>query len=772
MNNIQVLDCTLRDGGYINEWGFENYQISKIIDSLESSNIDIIECGYLNDKKGEEENSTLFKDLSLVDKFISSSNENSSKKVVMINFGDFKVENLPEKKEVNIDGIRLAFHKKDLEAALEAAKIISNRGYELYVQPMITKNYNDLEFLKVLERINQLNPYAFYIVDSFGSMTLKEFTRYLNLADNNLNEAIRLGYHSHNNMQLAFSNAISLCVANLNRGVILDSSIYGIGRGAGNLNTELIIDFLNKTFNTNYQTMPLLEVIDRFLNSLMNYNPWGFSPAQFLSASFNCHPNYASYLINKNTKHITEINQMLSLIPMEKKSTFDKEYIENIYLNNYVNPLTKVLNEDFKFDKNKKVLLIASGTSVNESESLIKEKINTSEYITVSLNHKSKFDTDFYFFTNQKRFDEFEDSIDLEKTIISNNISTSKDVFLIFDFAQISRLKDNIFTNVALIAINMFLNQGLKEIEIAGLDGYNTESNENYNYKETTQIHDKKALVEENRILLEGLKLLNKEISIVFITPSIFKGELKLSIIGVIPARFKSSRYEGKPLALINGIPMIKRTYEQAKKSKLLDELVVATEHEKIKEYCESENIPVVMTTDNCLTGTDRIAEVALEKHFDLYVNIQGDEPVIDPKSIDEIVSEYKKYKDEYVAYNLYKIIDDESEVHSNTIIKTIVNEKDELMYMSRLGVPFNKSKNEVKHKKQVCVYGFTKKALELFSSREKTLNEQFEDIEILRFVDMGEKVKMKETFVDSIAVDVPEDIKKVEKFLKERGLN
>ena len=771
MNNIQVLDCTLRDGGYINEWKFEDYQILKIIDSLKTSNIDIIECGYLNDKKGEEENSTLFKDLSLVDKLISSSNKNSSKKVVMINFGDFTIENLPKKKEVKIDGIRLAFHKKDLEKALEKAKVIKEKGYELYVQPMITKNYNDLEFLKVLEKINQINPYSFYIVDSFGSMTLKEFNRYVNLADNNLNENITLGYHSHNNMQLAFSNAISLCTSNLNREVIIDSSIYGIGRGAGNLNTELIIDFLNKTFKTDYQTIPLLEVIDNFLNSLMNKNPWGFSPAQFLSASFNCHPNYASYLINKNTKHITEINQMLSLIPAEKKSSFDKEYIENIYLNNYVNPLTKVLNEDFKFDKNKKVLLIASGTSVNKYEDLIKDKIDTDEYITISLNHKSKFDTDYYFFTNQKRFDEFENSIDLKKTIISNNINSAKDIFLIFDFKQNSIFQNNIFTNVALIAINMFLNQGLKEIEVAGLDGYNTQTNENYNYKETTQIHDKKALEEENKILLEGLKLLNKKISIQFITPSIFKGELKLSIIGVIPARFKSSRYEGKPLALINGIPMIKRTYEQAKKSKLLDELIVATEHEKIKKYCESEKIPVIMTTDNCLTGTDRIAEVAQEKHFDLYVNIQGDEPVIDPKSIDEIVNEYKKYKDEYVAYNLYKIIDDNTEINSNTIIKTIVNEKDELMYMSRLGVPFNKSKNKVKHKKQVCVYGFTKKALELFSSRDKTLNEQFEDIEILRFVDMGYKVKMKETFVDSIAVDVPDDIKKVENFLKERGL-
>lgn len=217
---------------------------------------------------------------------------------------------------------------------------------------------------------------------------------------------------------------------------------------------------------------------------------------------------------------------------------------------------------------------------------------------------------------------------------------------------------------------------------------------------------------------------------------------------------------------------MIKRTYEQAKKSLLLDELVVATEHEKIKTYCESENIPVIMTSDNCLTGTDRIAEVSKEKHFDLYVNIQGDEPVIDPKSIDEIVSEYKIYKDEYIAYNLYKIIDDVSEVHSNTIIKTIVNEKDELMYMSRLGIPFNKSDKHVQYKKQVCVYGFTNRALRLFSSRDKTLNEQFEDIEILRFLDMGEKVKMKETFVDSIAVDVPEDIQKVEKFLKGKGLN
>jgi CMP-2-keto-3-deoxyoctulosonic acid synthetase len=216
---------------------------------------------------------------------------------------------------------------------------------------------------------------------------------------------------------------------------------------------------------------------------------------------------------------------------------------------------------------------------------------------------------------------------------------------------------------------------------------------------------------------------------------------------------------------------MIKRTYTQALKSTQLTKLVVATDSEKIKNYCDSENIPVVMTSDKCLTGTDRIAEVSQAEHCDLYVNIQGDEPIIDPLSIDEIVNEFKKYGDRYIAYNLYKKIAIKDEINSSTIIKTIVNENDELLYMSRLGIPYSKSKNEPTFKKQVCVYGFTKKALTLFSSSDKTLNEEFEDIEILRFLDMGYKIKMKETTVDSIAVDVIEDVKKVEDFLDKNGL-
>jgi CMP-2-keto-3-deoxyoctulosonic acid synthetase len=216
---------------------------------------------------------------------------------------------------------------------------------------------------------------------------------------------------------------------------------------------------------------------------------------------------------------------------------------------------------------------------------------------------------------------------------------------------------------------------------------------------------------------------------------------------------------------------MIKRTYDQVKGLKLLDKLVVATDSVKIQNYCKQEDIPVVMTSEKHQTGTDRLVEVAQIEDFDLYINIQGDEPVIDYKSIDQIVCEYKINRDAYDVYNLYKRIDDIEEIKSSSIIKIVVNKDDELIYMSRHPIPFNKSTDQAEYNKQVCVYGFTKKALNIFSNRDKTHNERFEDIELLRFLDLGCKVKMAETKVDSIAVDTPEDVKKVEDFLNRNNL-
>lgn len=240
------------------------------------------------------------------------------------------------------------------------------------------------------------------------------------------------------------------------------------------------------------------------------------------------------------------------------------------------------------------------------------------------------------------------------------------------------------------------------------------------------------------------------------------------TVLGVIPARYKSSRFEGKPLVEISGVPMIKRTYLQAKKSPHLKNLLVATEDQRIVDYCNSENIPVVMTSDNCLTGTDRLAEVAALHDYDFYINIQGDEPVIDPDTISQLIDEYARHGDRYIAYNLYKVITDPAEITSQTIVKVVVNEQDELMYMSRLPIPFSKSGLLPSIKQQIPVYGFTRAALQTFASHGKTCNEQFEDVELLRFVDLGYKLKMTETFANSISVDVPADVDKVERFLNQ----
>ena len=239
-----------------------------------------------------------------------------------------------------------------------------------------------------------------------------------------------------------------------------------------------------------------------------------------------------------------------------------------------------------------------------------------------------------------------------------------------------------------------------------------------------------------------------------------------MRIIGVIPARFASSRFPGKPLALINGVPMIKHTYTQALGAKSLDTLIVATDSEEIECYCHSQAIPVMMTSPTHLTGTDRVAEVATRLPADLYINIQGDEPLIQPQSIEEVIAEFASYGDSYMAYNLYKSADSK-EAQSPHTIKVITNTQDELLYMSRTLIPHSKQGKEVMYKKQVCVYGFSLQALKIFARHKKTYNESYEDIEILRFLELGFKVKMKETQYSSISVDTPSDVARVKEALR-----
>jgi len=231
--------------------------------------------------------------------------------------------------------------------------------------------------------------------------------------------------------------------------------------------------------------------------------------------------------------------------------------------------------------------------------------------------------------------------------------------------------------------------------------------------------------------------------------------------IAAIPARIGSSRLPRKPLVDICGKTMIERTYEAAIAVLPKDLVYIATDSEEIEAVCKTFGANVLMTSPNCMTGTDRMAEVAEQIPAKTYINLQGDEPLMAGDNIRNIVAAAQKSPDSII--NGWAWIEDEAEYRSRTVPKVAIREDGRLMYMSRSPIPGTKSDEFKFSRKQICVYAFPRAALKDFASRtEKTAHEGLEDIEILRFVEMGWEVSMIELPDGSVAVDTPDDLEKV----------
>lgn len=241
-----------------------------------------------------------------------------------------------------------------------------------------------------------------------------------------------------------------------------------------------------------------------------------------------------------------------------------------------------------------------------------------------------------------------------------------------------------------------------------------------------------------------------------------------MKIIGVIPARFKSSRFEGKPLAEICGKPMIWWVYNQAIKVNELDAVYIATDDDRIQSVCEEYKLNVIMTSSEHKTGTDRIGEVARKLPADLYVNIQGDEPLIEPETIMEAIKPFYENPDLQIS-NLMTLINDPVDIVNFTVPKVITNSEGIGIYLTRSTAPYPKGSIDFNYYKQVCVYGFKPKALQFFCNSPRGKVESIEDIEILRFIENGYRVQYVEVKSDTVAVDTPNDLEKVRAIMKSR---
>lgn len=480
MGDIHVLDCTLRDGGYCNQWCFGFVNAKKIISGLVESNIDIVECGFITNKLEYDPDRTKFSRLEQISKLIPS-NHGDKIFVAMMNYGEYNPADLPQCDGSSIDGVRVAFHKKNWYEALEICEKVKEKGYLVFIQAMVSLSYTDEEFLEMIRRVNRLEPYAFYIVDSFGEMKRKDLIRLFYLIDHNLGKTIKIGFHSHNNMQLAYANALALVDMHSERDLIIDSSVYGMGRGAGNLNTELFVEYLNDNAYGKYKLKPLLTIIDEMLNEFYERNYWGYSLPNYISAVHHAHPSYAGYLDGRKTLTVENMNAIFDMMDSAKRVSYDKNYIEELYLQ-YMT--TGKNNSKHKIElekrlKSKTVLLIMPGKSSVDEKDKIKSFAMKDDVITVSVNYEYPYiDVDFVFLSNLRRYRELPESAK-QKCIVTSNIP-GDGVYFQTKYEDLLSDHEAVKDNAGLMAIRFFMNLEIEGIYLAGLDGYAHDIRKNY----------------------------------------------------------------------------------------------------------------------------------------------------------------------------------------------------------------------------------------------------------------------------------------------------
>lgn len=243
-----------------------------------------------------------------------------------------------------------------------------------------------------------------------------------------------------------------------------------------------------------------------------------------------------------------------------------------------------------------------------------------------------------------------------------------------------------------------------------------------------------------------------------------------MTTIGIIPARFRSSRFPGKPLADILGKPMVWHVFQAAKKVKQLDAVYVATEDERIRAVCEAEGMPCLMTHDRHLTGTDRLTECVGLAPADYYVNIQGDEPMIEPAAISTVITAMHQARDPaIVASNAFTALETPSDVLSSNVVKVVMSQSGRALYYSRTPIPHPKQA-AVAVKRQLGLYCFARRGLELFASLPPGPLELAETVELMRFIEHDHAVQMAEVHDDSVPVDTPQDLQRVRAMMAGRA--
>mgnify|MGYP000609350718 CR=1 FL=1 len=409
MPDIKLLDCTLRDGGYVNSWNWGFAAAKDIIASLTRAGTDIVEVGFLRNVDGYNPDVTVCNTIEELNRLLPA-HTGSTMYSGMAMRSNYDIAKLSPYEGHGIEMLRITAHDYDIREGMDFAREVKARGYKLSINPINIMGYADKDLLWILDQVNEIHPYQFSIVDTFGSMRRRDLERIVSLVDHNLAPDIRVGLHLHENMALSFCLAQEFLDKHLGRDTTVDGSLMGMGRIPGNLPIELIADYMNETLGCHYDIDEMMDAIQDHIAPLKGETAWGYTPAYFLSARYNLHRDYAEHYLDKGDLTNRDINHILAGFDRSKATAYDKDYADRLY-REYQN---RAIDDTAALDTlrtafgGKTVLVLAPGASLADETGRNAVAAAKADCI-VSANFCPEFcQPDYAFFTNSKRFEKLD----------------------------------------------------------------------------------------------------------------------------------------------------------------------------------------------------------------------------------------------------------------------------------------------------------------------------------------------------------------------------
>jgi 4-hydroxy 2-oxovalerate aldolase len=488
MGNIALLDCTLRDGGYLNDWNFGHDNLVSIFERVVDANVEFIEVGFLDERREFDVNRSIMPDTDCVGKIYGGLERKHTQVVGMIDYGTCDISNIKPREESFLDCIRVIFKKHLRNEALDYCSRLKSLGYKVFAQLVSVTSYSDDEMMDLIDLANDIKPYAVSMVDTYGLMHQNNLQHYFNLLNEHLSPEICLGYHAHNNFQMGYANCITMISQNVNRPLLVDGTIYGMGKSAGNAPIELIAMYLNDNCGKHYQISQFLEAVDSNIMNFYKATPWGYNMFYYLSASNDCHPNYVSDLLMKRTLSVKSVNEILGRLEGEKKLLYDKAYMEQLYKDYQMIDVDDTETSDVlaSIFSHRKILLLGPGKNIRRENEKIHQYIETHNPLLVSVNFvDDDFKIDYLFLTNSKRYVQLATTLSQKennfKIIATSNLTkTNKEFEYTLNYSSLIDEKAEIIDNPLFMFLKALIRWKIPQVNLAGFDGYRKNQEDNY----------------------------------------------------------------------------------------------------------------------------------------------------------------------------------------------------------------------------------------------------------------------------------------------------